>query len=115
MKKREIITLCGSSRFKSTFHKINERLTLQGKIVISMGVWGHFLTKEEQNQKFSPQVKEDLDRLHFDKIDLSDSIFVVNVGGYIGFSTGREIEYAQKQGKKIYYLEAPTGNHKQLV
>ncbi|BDS12758.1 DUF4406 domain-containing protein [Aureispira anguillae] len=108
MQKREVITLCGSSRFKTTFHQVNERLTLQGKIVISMGVWGHFLSEEEQAAKFSPEVKENLDRLHFDKIDMSDSIYVVNVGGYIGFSTGREIDYAKEQGKKIYYLEAAS-------
>lgn len=39
------------------------------------------------------------------KIDLSDAIFVVNVGGYIGKSTEAEIEYAREKGKEILYLE----------
>lgn len=38
-------------------------------------------------------------RMHLAKIDLSDEIYVVNVGGYIGESTRREIAYA-RQNKK---------------
>lgn len=36
---------------------------------------------------------------------MADEIFVINVGGYIGESTKREIAHAEKTGKKIYYLE----------
>lgn len=107
MNKREVITLCGSSRFKEEFAQANERLTLEGKLVFSMGVFGHHLTEEQKQEKFTPEIKEDLDKLHFDKIDRSDGIFVVNVGGYIGFSTGREIHYAKKKGKTIAYLVPP--------
>ena len=42
--------------------------------------------------------------MHLRKIDLADEIFVVNVNGYIGESTRREIAYAQKMGKKVNYL-----------
>jgi hypothetical protein len=108
MKKRKKITLCGSSRFKEEFAKVNEKLTLEGKIVISMGVWGHHLTEEEKEEKFTPEIKEDLDKLHFDKIDESHGIFVVNVAGYIGFSTNREIEYAKSKRKTIEYLVPPN-------
>lgn len=48
-----------------------------------------------------------LDDMHLRKIDLADEIFVINVGGYIGESTRREIEYAEDTGKKINYLEKP--------
>ena len=43
--------------------------------------------------------------MHLRKIDLADEIFVINVGGYIGESTKREIAYATKTSKKINYLE----------
>ena len=46
-----------------------------------------------------------LDRLHLAKIDLADEILVVNVGGYVGESTAREIEHARKHGKTIRWLE----------
>ncbi|MEG0963551.1 MAG: hypothetical protein RSF88_11945 [Lachnospiraceae bacterium] len=36
---------------------------------------------------------------------MSDSIYVINVGGYIGDSTKSEIEYAKKHGKAVSYLE----------
>ena len=36
------------------------------------------------------------------------SIYVINVGGYIGDSTRSEIEYALKTGKRIDYLDKPV-------
>ena len=50
-------------------------------------------------------MKEMLDDMHLRKIDLADEIFVINVGGYIGESSRREIGYAEKKGKKVNYLE----------
>ena len=46
-----------------------------------------------------------LEQAHFQKIDLSDGIHVVNIGGHIGESVKREIEYAQDRGKEILYHE----------
>ena len=46
-----------------------------------------------------------LGEIHLSKIDLSDAIFVVNVGGYIGQAVAAEIEYAKQKGKEIIYLE----------
>lgn len=54
---------------------------------------------------WKPGTKEMLDDMHLRKIDLADEIFVINVGGYIGESTRREITYAKKTGKKVNYLE----------
>lgn len=51
------------------------------------------------------KTKKMLDDMHKRKIDLADSIYVINVGGYIGESTRSEIEYAEQNGKKIIYLE----------
>ncbi len=48
---------------------------------------------------------EMLDDMHKRKIDMADSIYVINVGGYIGESTRSEIEYAKRKGKTIEYLE----------
>ena len=46
-----------------------------------------------------------LDDMHKRKIDMADSIYVINVGGYIGDSTESEIAYAEATGKKVEYLE----------
>lgn len=104
----EIVTLCGSSKFKEQFDQANEMLTLQGKIVIPMGVYGHLMSNKEKDEKFTGEVKEKLDQLHYRKIDLSNSIYVINVNGYIGSSTRKEIEYAKKTGKRVEYLELPV-------
>lgn len=94
----KIITLCGSTRFKSLFEQINKDLTLQGNIVISVGCFSHSGDVITDEQKIM------LDELHKRKIDMADEIFVINPEGYIGKSTSSEIEYAARQGKTICYL-----------
>ena len=97
----KIITLCGSTRFKDEFLAEQKRLTLEGNIVISVGLFGH----SGDDEVWAPGTKEMLDEMHKRKIDLADEIFVINVGGYIGSSTKSEIEYAKATGKPVRYLE----------
>lgn len=101
--KYPVITLCGSTRFKEQFLEAQKRLTLEGDIVISVGLFGH----SGDNEVWTEGTKQMLDDMHKRKIDLADSIYVINVGGYIGESTRSEIEYARKNGKRIEYLEQP--------
>lgn len=98
----KVITLCGSTRFKDEFLEVQKRLTLEGNVVISVGLFGH----SGDDEVWTEGVKDMLDRQHLAKIDLADEIFVVNVGGYIGESTKREIAYAEFKGKTITYLES---------
>ena len=97
----KVITLCGSTRFKDEFIETQKRLSLQGNIVISVGLFGHSGDKEV----WQDGVKEMLDDMHKRKIDMADSIYVINVGGYIGSSTRSEIEYAIVHWKTVEYLE----------
>lgn len=48
---------------------------------------------------------EKLAQAHFKKIDMSDAVYVVNIGGYIGESVSREVRYAQEHNKEIIYHE----------
>lgn len=48
-----------------------------------------------------------LDDMHKRKIDMADEIYVINVGGYIGFSIRSETEYVTATGKPVKYLEHP--------
>lgn len=100
----EIVCLCGSTRFFKTFEKENFRLTLEGKIVLNIGC----NTKSDDGLNLTIDDKIRLDELHKRKIDLCDSVLVLNVGGYIGKSTQSEIEYASKLGKPIKYLFEPV-------
>lgn len=104
-----VITLCGSTRFKEAFIEAQKRLTLEGNIVISVGLFGHSGDNEvweNMDEGMLTATKEMLDDMHKRKIDMADSIYVINVGGYIGESTRSEIEYAERLGKRIEYLEA---------
>lgn len=95
--KFKVITLCGSTRFKDEFLAAQKRLTLDGNIVISVGLFGH----SGDNEVWNDGVKEMLDQMHLAKIDMADEIFVINPGGYVGASTKREIAYARSQGKTV--------------
>lgn len=96
-----IVTLCGSTRFRDEFTRINRELTLAGVMVLAPGVFGH------DGDPFTEDDKVRLDVLHLCKIDLADEVFVVNPGGYMGDSTRGEIEYARKHGKAVRYLVQP--------
>jgi hypothetical protein len=104
----KVITLCGSTRFKKEFMEVQKRLTLQGNIVITVGLFGHSGDQEvweNMDEGTLTKTKEMLDDMHKRKIDMADGIYVINVGGYIGDSTRSEIEYAQSHGKTVEYLE----------
>jgi hypothetical protein len=81
----EIICLCGSTRFFKTFDEQNFKLTLAGKIVLSVGC----NTKSDEGLKLTTDDKVRLDELHKRKIDMCDNVLVLNVGGYIGRGAGR--------------------------
>ncbi len=98
----KVITLCGSTRFKKEFLETQKRLTLEGNIVVSVGLFGH----SGDNEVRTEGVKDMLDCQHLAKIDMADEIFVINAGGYVGESTRREIAYAAFKGKTIAYLES---------
>ncbi len=106
-----IVCLCGSTRFKDAFREANLKETLAGKIVLTIGcdtksddlLFGT-LTKEEWDR-----TKAGLDALHLWKIKLADEVLILNVDGYIGESTGRELAYARAAGKSIRFLEEDRG------
>ena len=99
MGKYKVITLCGSTRFKEDFERVNRELTLAGNIVISVGCFGH------SGDAFTDEEKIMLDDIHKRKIDMADAIYVINKDGYIGESTKSEIGYAIKHGKQVIFME----------
>ena len=101
--KFKVITICGSTRFKDAILQARHDLTLEGCIVLSPELFAH----SGDEVCWKDGMKEFLDDMHKRKIDMSDEIFVVNPGGYIGESTSSEIEYARRNGRAIRYLEEP--------
>jgi len=95
----EIVCICGSTRFKQSWISENARLTSEGYIVLAVGLWGH-----HERQDPPPVLKAHLDDLHLRKIELADWVWVLDVGGYVGDSTRREITHAEQLGKPVRYL-----------
>lgn len=101
--KYPVVTLCGSTKFKDDFQKVQKELTLQGNIVISVGLFGN----SGDNEVWKDGTKEMLDDMHKRKIDMADFVFIINKNDYVGESTRSEIEYAESLDKPVYYMETP--------
>ena len=94
----KVVCLCGSTRFKNEFFNVHKRLTLEGFITLPPAVFsksGDVVNDDQQQNLFNLQLQ---------KIEIADILFVVNVNGYIGDSTRKEIEFAIQHGKKVEYL-----------
>ena len=99
-KKYKIITLCGSTRFKQDFLRVQEKLTMTGNVVIVPNIFFH-----ADHKLISLSDRILLDDIQRQKIDIADEIFIINKYGYIGDSTQNEIHYATVCGKTIRYME----------
>jgi hypothetical protein len=99
-----VVTLCGSTRFEAEFAEVNQRLTLEGCVVISLGMFSVPDLPDYDRTADSAGLAERLGALHFQKIRMADEVFIVDPGGYVGESTRREIAYAESLGKPVRYL-----------
>lgn len=88
-------TICGSMRFEKEMKEIAFLLETQKGFNILQCIYTDREVNEEEKQRLAAA--------HYRKIDLSDGIYVVNVGGYIGKSVKAEIAYAKESGKEILY------------
>ena len=95
----KVITICGSMRYSKEMMKIAEELELKKGYAVIQCVYNI------DGQKYEGTDASILDKIHRKKIDISDAIYVVNIGGYIGNSTKNEIEYALEKGKEVIYHE----------
>lgn len=109
MSDAEVITLCGSTKFKAEFMSENQRLTMAGAVVISLGVFGHTDLPDYDWTTDASDLKRTLDGLHFQKIRMADRVHVIDRDGYVGESTAREIAYAESLGKPVTYLSRGGG------
>lgn len=95
----KIITICGSMKFVQEMMEISEKIELQGNVVL-MPIYN---PSKPNKESFTNEEILILDKMHRERIKLSDAILVVNVNGYIGNSTKSEIEYAKSLNKEVIY------------
>lgn len=94
------VCICGSTRFRDEITDANRRLTLAGVIVVAPAIFQH------RGDQITDEQKLVLDELHLRKIDLADVVLVVDPGGYVGDSTRREIDYADRVGTPVFRLSS---------
>lgn len=94
----KIITICGSLKFKDEMIKIAEKMELDGNCMITP-----IYPTTPDKDAYTDEEADMLDKMHKEKIKISDAILVVNVNNYIGKSTKNEIEFAKSLGKEVIY------------
>lgn len=98
MQKPITVCLCGSTKFKDKFLEYNKIFTLKGCIVLMPGVFAH------SGDSISDEQKQQLDKLHKQKIMQSDYVFIIDKDKYIGSSTKEEIKFAKSLNLPISYM-----------
>ena len=96
----KVITVCGSLKFEKDIKYWAEKLTLDGNCVLSI-----IYPINTDLDVYTPEQRKFFAKAHYQRIDLSDAIFVVNKNRYIDNSTQEEIEYAKAHGKEVIFLE----------
>lgn len=96
----KVVTLCGSMKFNKEMRVIARKLeTKKGWAVIQC------VYSKKSDKMDNIEEMHNIENAQFKKIELADSIYVVNIGGYIGEATKRCVAYAKKKGKEIIYHE----------
>ena len=101
---QKVVTLCGSTRFEAEFTEVNQRLTMAGCVVLSLGMFRLPDLPDYDWTADSSNLKGRLRSVHFQKIRMADEVYIVDPDGYLGDSTRLEIAYAESLGKPIRYL-----------
>lgn len=100
-KKKEIVTVCGSTRFHKEMNEYALDMTKKGFLVL----YPMFAKEEIADLE---GYRKELEEQHKQRIQMADLVFVFNKDGYIGQHTQEEIDFAMRIDKEIDYLEPVT-------
>jgi len=100
---RADITICSSSRFYAEVAKTASALEAKG-----LSVYTPRLDFDETKEFIDAQKKNELTHEFLRKVAASDSIYIVNPGGYIGMSVAIESGFAYALGKRIVAMDKPS-------
>ncbi len=87
----KIITVCGSLRFYKEMVEVTEKMELEGNCML-VPIYNPFRPNKDD---FSEADALMLEKMHKERIKLADAILVINVDGYIGSSTSKEIQFCK--------------------
>lgn len=89
------VTICGSMKFATEMQRIAFRLETKHNMNVLQCVYN------VDNLDVTTTEQASLENAHYKKIELSDAIYVVDIQGYIGSQTSKEIEFAKSKGKEV--------------
>ena len=95
----KVVTLCGSMRYQNEMIKIARNLEVTFGYCVLQCVYDFAGKNDTQKER------DKIIKAHFKKIDVSDLIYVVNIISFISESTQKEIDYAIKRDKEVFYHE----------
>ena len=95
----KVVTICGSMKYAK------EMITIASDLEKMYGGCVIQCVYDVDKNSISQSEMENIVKAHWKKIDISDAIYVVNIGGYIGSATKGEIDYAISHGKDVIYHE----------
>lgn len=93
----KVVSLCGSMKFADDMIKIATDLEKKYGWCVLQCVYNVGNVNEQE--------LDNIVQAHYKRIDISDAIYVVNIGGYIGNSVKNEIKYALDHSKEVIYHE----------
>jgi hypothetical protein len=96
-----VVTLCGSLRFRDKLERLEAELSLAGHVVLAPAAL-------DPSVALGADARARLGEVHLRKVAMAEEVLVVNVGEYVGESTGREIEHARALGIPVRFLEPPA-------
>ena len=103
------VTLCGSMRFAREMQRIAFDLEVRHGFNVLQCVY------DPADVVLTDAMLAALSDAHLRKIELSDAVYVVDIGGYTGTSVRREVEYALALGKQVLYHTAFCAAQKPAV
>lgn len=95
------IVIIGPTKYAKQFRTSAQYFQILGYVVLTT-----FIYDGIDGKPCSQAMQDMFEELGCQRIDMADEVFVINVDGYIGDSTKKELEYAKSIGKPIsYYTE----------
>lgn len=102
--KPEVVTICGSGRFKEEILKLAEMMRNGERIVFTPEI---FNFNESRLEHLTPEEHKHYDDLHRYKMQISDYVLIYDgTEGYIGTDTSEEITYAEFRGINVEYFSS---------
>lgn len=95
----KVIALCGNYKYKKEILQEQTKLALAGNVVIMPAVFN----KADENLNNAERLTAQM--LNYQKIEMSDEVYIINKNGYLDESIKLEIQYAAILKKPITYME----------